>query len=233
MRPGSNTRRPRGRPNRPKQHGSPRSQTFDSHGPDVRIRGNAPQVYEKYLTLARDATSSGDRIIAESYYQFAEHYFRIMNDSTDPQRLNPEAPRVNREQPHHTPREQPQVETPREQPQVEWPADQVANSGAPSEKPVEAGGRRDEARPAVSEEAEQPAQEEDAGSAATGDGAAASGVDEEAVPPRAAKGRPRGRRRSANGADESDGKPVAKARGKAEDKKPSKKSDDGEETISQ
>ena len=89
MRPGNNSRRLRGRPNR-KQHVSPRAQVYDSHGPDCRIRGNAPQVYEKYLGLARDATSSGDRVSAESYYQFAEHYFRIMNDSTDPQRANPQ-----------------------------------------------------------------------------------------------------------------------------------------------
>jgi len=56
-----------------------RHQTFDSNGPEVRIRGNAYQVHEKYLTLARDASSSGDRIAAENYYQHAEHYFRIMN----------------------------------------------------------------------------------------------------------------------------------------------------------
>jgi len=82
---GSNQRRPRGRSNRKPQL-SPRSQTFDSNGPDVRVRGNAHQVYEKYLNLARDATSAGDRIAAESYFQFAEHYFRLLNDTTDPQR---------------------------------------------------------------------------------------------------------------------------------------------------
>lgn len=43
----------------------------------MRIRGNAHQVYEKYLTLARDATTSGDRVLAESLYQHADHYFRI------------------------------------------------------------------------------------------------------------------------------------------------------------
>ena len=56
-----------------------RHQTFDSNGPEVRIRGNAYQVHEKYLTLARDATTSGDRIAAENFFQHAEHYFRIMN----------------------------------------------------------------------------------------------------------------------------------------------------------
>lgn len=89
MRQGSNSgRRPRGRTNR-KQHGGgggqSRTHTFDSNGPDGRVRGNARQVYEKYLTLARDASSAGDRIAAEAYYQYAEHYFRILNDSTDPQ----------------------------------------------------------------------------------------------------------------------------------------------------
>jgi len=81
MRQGSSGRRPRGRPNR-KQHGNaPRSSTFDSNGPEGRIRGNAHQVYEKYLGLARDAASAGDRVAAESFFQ---HYFRILNDSTDP-----------------------------------------------------------------------------------------------------------------------------------------------------
>lgn len=61
-----------------------RHQTFDSNGPEVRVRGNAYQVHEKYLTLARDASSSGDRIAAENYYQHAEHYYRIMNVSTEP-----------------------------------------------------------------------------------------------------------------------------------------------------
>jgi hypothetical protein len=55
-----------------------RHQTFDSNGPDVRIRGNAFQVYEKYLALARDAQSAGDRIAAENYLQHAEHYYRII-----------------------------------------------------------------------------------------------------------------------------------------------------------
>ena len=82
-------RQPRGRSNR-KHFGSPKSQIHDSHRPDVRVRGSAAQVYEKYLNLARDATSSGDRVAAEGYYQFAEHYFRILNDTTDPQRAAPD-----------------------------------------------------------------------------------------------------------------------------------------------
>ncbi|MCA1908028.1 MAG: DUF4167 domain-containing protein [Magnetospirillum sp.] len=56
-----------------------RSQVFDSNGPEGRIRGNAHQVMEKYLALARDASSQGDRHAAENFYQHAEHYFRLIN----------------------------------------------------------------------------------------------------------------------------------------------------------
>lgn len=56
-----------------------RNHVFDSNGPDLRVRGTAQQLFEKYLQLGRDATSSGDRVMAESYFQHAEHYFRILN----------------------------------------------------------------------------------------------------------------------------------------------------------
>ncbi len=54
------------------------NRTFDSNGPEVKIRGSAAHVHEKYLQLARDANSSGDRVMAENYLQHAEHYFRIL-----------------------------------------------------------------------------------------------------------------------------------------------------------
>jgi hypothetical protein len=54
------------------------NRTFDSSGPEIKIRGSAAHVYEKYLQLARDANSSGDRVTAENYLQHAEHYYRIM-----------------------------------------------------------------------------------------------------------------------------------------------------------
>jgi len=62
---------------------NPRVQTFDSNGPEVRIRGTAYQINEKYVTLARDATSAGDRVLAESYLQHAEHYQRFINEMTE------------------------------------------------------------------------------------------------------------------------------------------------------
>ena len=77
MRQNHGSKRSRGR-NSNRRNGSSRNQTFDSNGPSVRIRGNASQVHEKYLAMARDASSSGDRIAAENYYQHAEHYYRIL-----------------------------------------------------------------------------------------------------------------------------------------------------------
>jgi hypothetical protein len=80
MRQGSNPKRGRGRNNGRKP--SPvRSSVHDSTGPNIRVRGNAYQVMEKYLAMARDAAAAGDRIAAENYYQHAEHYFRTLNAS--------------------------------------------------------------------------------------------------------------------------------------------------------
>lgn len=61
------------------RHINVRTQVFDSNGPEGRIRGNAHQVMEKYLAMARDASSQGDRVMAENFYQHAEHYFRLIN----------------------------------------------------------------------------------------------------------------------------------------------------------
>lgn len=56
-----------------------KNRVLDSNGPDVRIRGTAYQIVEKYMTLAKDAHASGDRVMAESYLQHAEHYQRMIN----------------------------------------------------------------------------------------------------------------------------------------------------------
>ena len=62
---------------------SQRSQSFDSRGPGDRIRGNASQICERYLTLAREAARADDRVASENYYQHAEHYFRMNNLARD------------------------------------------------------------------------------------------------------------------------------------------------------
>jgi len=80
-------KRSRGRGRRPQNnhttttgggHHHNHNRSFDSAGPDVKIRGTAASVYEKYLQLARDASSAGDRVTQENYLQHAEHYYRIM-----------------------------------------------------------------------------------------------------------------------------------------------------------
>lgn len=81
MRNGQNKHRMRGR-NRGgggggKSH-NPLTRVYESNGPDVKIRGTANHVAEKYIQLARDATASGDPVAAENYYQHAEHYFRLI-----------------------------------------------------------------------------------------------------------------------------------------------------------
>ena len=84
----------RGRNNGGRRNGPTRSQHFESNGPDVKVRGNAQQVVEKYLTLAREAATAGDPVMAENYYQHAEHYYRIQfaGDRSGPR---PETPGPN------------------------------------------------------------------------------------------------------------------------------------------
>jgi hypothetical protein len=104
MRPGQN-KRSRNRnnnnmngnyPNNNRPRPPHRTQTFESSGPNVKIRGNAYQVFERYIALAREAATSGDRIAAKNYYQHAEHYFRVMNANGDghgnPQAQRPMTP---------------------------------------------------------------------------------------------------------------------------------------------
>ncbi|MCA0047330.1 DUF4167 domain-containing protein [Mesorhizobium sp. B283B1A] len=90
MRPQQQNRRMRGRNNNGGGGGNnnnnnnnrkgpnPLTRNYESNGPDVKIRGSAQQIAEKYATLARDAQSSGDRVMAENYLQHAEHYNRII-----------------------------------------------------------------------------------------------------------------------------------------------------------
>ncbi len=76
MRQAQNAKRVRGRG---RKMVNQLSRTMDSNGPDVKIRGTASHIYDKYQALARDANSSGDRVMAENYLQHAEHYFRLIN----------------------------------------------------------------------------------------------------------------------------------------------------------
>src|ERR1700741_2431568 len=100
MRPG-HTGRPHGRnngnnPYRHRQQIPHRSQTLDRNGPIGKIRGTPHQIFERYVALAREASTSGDRVAAENLYQHAEHYFRVMNAANEGQQhhhaMRPAAP---------------------------------------------------------------------------------------------------------------------------------------------
>src|SRR5471030_2179996 len=78
----NNQKRMRGRNNNNNNHHrksqNPLTRVYESNGPDVKIRGTASHIAEKYIQLARDSQSSGDPVAAENYYQHAEHYFRLI-----------------------------------------------------------------------------------------------------------------------------------------------------------
>ncbi|AQT48301.1 MULTISPECIES: DUF4167 domain-containing protein [Bartonella] len=79
MRPQQNRRiRGRNNNNNNRRGPNPLSRNYESNGPDVKIRGNAQHIADKYTALARDAQAAGDRVMAENYLQHAEHYVRII-----------------------------------------------------------------------------------------------------------------------------------------------------------
>ena len=113
---GPNNKRPRGyRGNgrRPGFHG--RGSTFESNGPEGKIRGTAFQVIEKYQALAQDALLAGDRIGAENFFQHAEHYYRVVAANgwdQRGQRPQNQQPQQQQSQPRVEPEQQPGGEQP-------------------------------------------------------------------------------------------------------------------------
>ncbi|MEM1104519.1 MAG: DUF4167 domain-containing protein [Pseudomonadota bacterium] len=156
MRQGQNLKRPRGQ--RRKQNGGA-NRTLDSTGPDIKIRGSASHIYEKYLQLSRDHNTSGDRVKAENYLQHAEHYFRLMRasqpapapsqpfveetqqDASSEERVRTDAPKPNGEAPAQ---DAPSAETP--------PAEAPPAAEAAEERPARAP-RRKRVRRAASDDA--------------------------------------------------------------------------------
>ncbi len=91
MRNGQNNKRMRGRnnSNNSNRRGqNPMTRVFESNGPDIKIRGTASHIAEKYVQLARDARGSGDPVASENYYQHAEHYFRLIAATAEQYRQN-------------------------------------------------------------------------------------------------------------------------------------------------
>jgi hypothetical protein len=109
MRNGQNNKRMRNRNNNNSNNNNnnnnnrrgqnPMTRVFESNGPDIKIRGTASHVAEKYVQLARDARSSGDPVAAENYYQHAEHYFRLIAAAQEQFRQNQPQPRTENEMP--------------------------------------------------------------------------------------------------------------------------------------
>jgi len=104
MRNGQNNKRMRNRNNNNNNNNNnnrrgqnPMTRVFESNGPDIKIRGTASHVAEKYVQLARDARSSGDPVAAENYYQHAEHYFRLIAAAQEQFRQNQPQPRTENE----------------------------------------------------------------------------------------------------------------------------------------
>src|ERR1700760_4794897 len=101
MRNGQNNKRMRNRNNNNNNNNNnnrrgqnPMTRVFESNGPDIKIRGTASHVAEKYVQLARDARSSGDPVAAENYYQHAEHYFRLIAAAQEQFRQSQPQPRA-------------------------------------------------------------------------------------------------------------------------------------------
>ena len=143
---GPNNKRPRGyRGNgrRPGFHG--RGSTFESNGPEGKIRGTAFQVIEKYQALAQDALSSGDRIGAENFFQHAEHYYRVVAANGWDQR----GQRQHGQQPQHS----------QQQPQPQQRVEPEKNSDGAQEQAARA---EPQAQATASEEAPADATEEHA-----------------------------------------------------------------------
>ncbi|MGX9390423.1 DUF4167 domain-containing protein [Nitrobacteraceae bacterium UC4446_H13] len=103
MRNGQNNKRMRGRNNNNNNNNNnrrgqnPMTRVFESNGPDIKIRGTASHIAEKYVQLARDARGSGDPVASENYYQHAEHYFRLIATAQEQFRQNQP-----QQQPHNT-----------------------------------------------------------------------------------------------------------------------------------
>ena len=122
MRQPQNAKRGRGRGRRGNGNAQPnvpnRNTSYESNGPDVKLRGNAQQLNEKYLALAHDVAAAGERITAEAYTQFADHYFRLHQAAIDAaeerkaQHAAQAAERQPRAESQPQPEDAPQPETP-------------------------------------------------------------------------------------------------------------------------
>lgn len=144
MRQAQKSNRSRGRGNRKSGGGGGNNlnRVYDSAGPEGKVRGTPQQIIDKYVSLARDAQTSGDRVTAENFLQHAEHYQRILITATTAQE---QARRENGQQPSN------------EQPQPQQQADDQPQPAAVITDDQAAQMATTTAQPATEVAAEQPA----------------------------------------------------------------------------
>ncbi|MDH3668787.1 MAG: DUF4167 domain-containing protein [Paracoccaceae bacterium] len=99
MRSSQKPNRTRGRGGR-KPSGNNLNRVYESAGPEGKVRGTPQQIIDKYLSLARDAQTSGDRVVAEDFLQHAEHYQRILVEAMGARQERRDAQQGDGEQPH-------------------------------------------------------------------------------------------------------------------------------------
>ncbi|MEO1493731.1 MAG: DUF4167 domain-containing protein [Pseudomonadota bacterium] len=136
MRSAQKSNRSRGRGNRKGGGGNNLNRVYDSAGPEGKVRGTPQQIIDKYLTLARDAQTSGDRVTAENFLQHAEHYQRILIQATAQQQEQSKRDAPD-QQPSEQQARQPQDAGDAPQPSMDTdtqaPAPAAAESAAPTE----------------------------------------------------------------------------------------------------
>lgn len=150
----------RGRGNR--KGPNPLTRSYESNGPDVKIRGSAQQIAEKYAALARDAQGAGDRVMAENYLQHAEHYNRII--AAAQAQLQIQTPRDYRDEyDDEDEQDPPQVQERKAPPAPDGHGPQPVISGVPAEvalnEPVPVAAANGSGEQAVSESAEAKAEQ--------------------------------------------------------------------------
>lgn len=137
MRPSQKQNRSRGRGNR-KPNGNNLNRVYESAGPEGKVRGTPQQIIDKYLTLARDAQTSGDRVVAENFLQHAEHYQRIL--------LEAMGARSERRD-HASEQDQPEVDSQDDDSDSERETEAETARAAPQDRSDDGGGQRRGRRP--------------------------------------------------------------------------------------
>ncbi len=146
MRQAQQNRRGRGRNNNNRKSQNPLTRSYESNGPDVKIRGTPSHIAEKYVAMARDALSSGDPVLAENYLQHAEHYNRIIMTHREQQAPNADAGQGGQIGRHRNPGDPIDDEQPTEE-RAEEAADATPPRGTEPQPTIPSNDRGEERRP--------------------------------------------------------------------------------------